>query len=198
MTRVIFGSASQADVNKTHWIGLFIEQCGAQFRPIQGLWLLAGQACLALLHVTSELVTTHAVMTSSQYPDTRAHDGIIAAPAIMWWPVPTAQAITGGCSHSNQLWTAANMIMITRGGRSITDSCLCSNLCRWWPDFFVFTPWDSKLAKTNPNYSHPFVPSARCLSLPNLKVGPGPGGARDVSSGPARPACQPRARKFNF
>ena len=121
-----------------------------------------------------------------QAANIRTHDGIIAAQAIMWWPVPTAQAITGGCSHSNQLWTAANMIMITRGGHSITDSCLCSNLCRWWPDFFVFTPWDSKLAKTNPNYSHPFVPwpaACRCPISRSAQAQAAPG-----TSAVARPA----------
>ena len=134
---------------------------------------------------------------ASQYPDTGAHDGIIAAQAIMWWPVLTVQAITGGCSHSNQLWTAANMIMITRGGHQYNWQMPLLHP-RWWPDFFVFTPWDSKLAKTNPNYSHPFVPSACCLSLPNLKVGPGPGGAGDVSRGPGPPGQPAQSSQIQF
>ena len=133
---------------------------------------------------------------ASQYPDTRAHDGIIAAQAIMWWPVPTAQAITGGCSHSNQLWTAANMIMITRGGRQYNWQLLHP---RWWPDFFVFTPWDSKLAKTNPNYSHPFVPwpaACRCPISRSAQAQAAPGTS---AVDPARPASPELANSiFNL
>ena len=52
--------------------------------------------------------------------------------------------------------------------------------------------WMSKVAKTNPNYSQPLCSlsfALRLALLPNLKVGPGPGGALDASTRPG-PAAQ--------
>ena len=135
-------------------------------------------------------------MTSSQYPDREAHDGIIVAQAIMWWPVLTAQAITGGCSHSNQLWTAANMI--TRGGHSITDSCLCSILDGGPISLFLHLEtlnW-RKLTQIIPTLLFPRPAACRCPISRSAQAQAAPGTS---AVDPARPASPELANSiFNL